>query len=231
VDVAYIRKVETTPGWVTVLEYHDVAPASPATQGNPYVMTPQALDRQMAEIAAAKKPALTAYQLAVALARHDVPHGSVIITFDDGYEGVYRYAYPVLRKYGFHATCFVIGIDAYVPSVGLGHMTVEQMRKLEAAGWDMESHSFDLHPPDPVDFGNAPAWFVERDLAVENDMLHRIGSPAVAFAYPGGVVTAENMEPVERDYLLAFTSGPVQGEAGSPWAWPRVTADQSSGRK
>ena len=31
----------------------------------------------------------------------------VIITFDDGYENNYTYAYPILKKYNFTATIFV----------------------------------------------------------------------------------------------------------------------------
>ncbi len=32
----------------------------------------------------------------------------IVITFDDGYEGNYYYAYPVLKKYGFKGTIFLI---------------------------------------------------------------------------------------------------------------------------
>ncbi len=27
---------------------------------------------------------------------------SVLITFDDGYEGIYNYAYPIIKKYNFY---------------------------------------------------------------------------------------------------------------------------------
>jgi peptidoglycan/xylan/chitin deacetylase (PgdA/CDA1 family) len=218
-DLAYIRRVETTPGWVTVLEYHDVRPDA---GGNPYVITPDELAHELQAVADAHRPVLTVYQLALALARHAVPWGAVVITFDDGYEGVYRYAYPLLRWFGYAATCFVIGIDTYVPEVGAGHLTLAQMRDLEAAGWDMESHSFNLHPPNAVNFSNAPPWYIRQDLSLEERLLHQAGSPAIAFSYPADALTRQNLSAVEGAYLLAFTSGPVPWLLGSPWAWPRV---------
>ena len=36
-----------------------------------------------------------------------LPQRSVVITIDDGYETVYRHAFPLLKKYGFPATLFV----------------------------------------------------------------------------------------------------------------------------
>lgn len=37
-----------------------------------------------------------------------VPANSVVITFDDGFKSFYELAYPVLRKYGLPATCFLV---------------------------------------------------------------------------------------------------------------------------
>jgi len=38
----------------------------------------------------------------------EFPHNSAVITVDDGYRDNYVYAFPVLKKYGFPATIFVI---------------------------------------------------------------------------------------------------------------------------
>ena len=38
-----------------------------------------------------------------------LPQKSIVITFDDGYQNNYTLAYPVLQKYNFHASLFVIG--------------------------------------------------------------------------------------------------------------------------
>ena len=38
----------------------------------------------------------------------NLPAKSVVITFDDGLKSVSRYAYPILKEYGFNATAFII---------------------------------------------------------------------------------------------------------------------------
>ena len=38
----------------------------------------------------------------------NLPAKAVVLTFDDGLKSVYRYAYPLLKEYGFSATLFVI---------------------------------------------------------------------------------------------------------------------------
>ncbi len=37
-----------------------------------------------------------------------IPEKSVLLTFDDCYQSVKRYAYPVLKAFGFHAAAFVV---------------------------------------------------------------------------------------------------------------------------
>ncbi|KOC55780.1 xylanase deacetylase [Clostridium botulinum] len=66
-----------------------------------------------------------------------VPKKSVVLTFDDGYKDNYETAYPILKKYGFKATVFVI-----TNCIDTGeYLTSEQLKELDKNGFDVQSHT------------------------------------------------------------------------------------------
>ncbi len=67
-----------------------------------------------------------------------LPPRSVVITIDDGYESVYRHAFPLLKKYGFAATLFV-----YTDFIGAADaLSFAQMQEMQRSGLvDIQSHS------------------------------------------------------------------------------------------
>ena len=70
-----------------------------------------------------------------------VPSKPVILTFDDGFEGNYQFALPILQKYGFKATFFVIVNKIGKPTM----MTWDQLSELKDAGMSVQSHTM-THP-------------------------------------------------------------------------------------
>ena len=70
-----------------------------------------------------------------------LPKNSILVTFDDGYEDNYKYAFPLLKKYNVKATIFLntayIGTDP-------GYMSWNQIREMYESGladFQLHTHS------------------------------------------------------------------------------------------
>ncbi|WP_256758490.1 polysaccharide deacetylase family protein [Cohnella sp. WQ 127256] len=79
-----------------------------------------------------------------------IPSNAVLITFDDGYETFYKYAYPILKEYKFPATNFVI-VKWVDEPFGRPKMSWDQMREMQKDGMSFYSHTYESHVYKPVD--------------------------------------------------------------------------------
>lgn len=70
-----------------------------------------------------------------------IPEKSVVLTFDDGYKNFNDIVKPILEKYGFKGTCFVIG--KHLTDDTESFLKLEDIRNTENA--EYYSHSQDLH--------------------------------------------------------------------------------------
>ncbi|WP_010237851.1 polysaccharide deacetylase family protein [Clostridium arbusti] len=68
-----------------------------------------------------------------------IPEKSVALTFDDGYEDNYTNVYPVLKKYGFKATVFVVTSSVDKDST---YLTSAQLKDMQANGVDIQSGTY-----------------------------------------------------------------------------------------
>lgn len=67
--------------------------------------------------------------------------GKVVLAFDDGLDGVWNYAKPIMDKYGFRG--IIYAIKNYVGDSSF--MTLDQLKTLYEIGWDIGTHgSVDL---------------------------------------------------------------------------------------
>ena len=215
---------------VLVLEYHAIVPAQCAH--NAYEVPVSAFARQMAQLHASGVPVVTARTLAAWMsAGAALPPLVAVVTFDDGYEGVYRYALPVLSRYHMPFTAFVIG-SAVRPSgpvypSGLARLTVAELRAMQATGLaDIESHTWNLHGNVPCPYNCASAPAIASDLAHENRFIRRTtGIAPIAFAYPGGMVSAAGLDEAKRFYQIAFIGEavppPAVWSSEARWLLPR----------
>ena len=96
---------------ITVLAYHHLEPQATGKHlTNSAILPIEEFNRHMKYLADNGYHTLSLDELLEFLAgRYEPPAHSVLITFDDGYESNYQYAFPVLAKYNFQAVIFVIG--------------------------------------------------------------------------------------------------------------------------
>jgi peptidoglycan/xylan/chitin deacetylase (PgdA/CDA1 family) len=148
-----------------------------------------------------------------------LPAKSVVLTFDDGYESYYRYAYPLLKKHAFPATVFL-----YTDFVGAGDaLTWPQMQEMTASGLvDIQSHSkthSNLIERAAGENDAAYAKRMEAEAKVPRDVIEkRLSNEVLTYAYPFGDVNDVVLEALARNrYRLAGTVTP----GGNPaWAQP-----------
>jgi peptidoglycan/xylan/chitin deacetylase (PgdA/CDA1 family) len=129
---------------------------------------------------------------------------AVILTFDDGYKSQYSNAKPILDKYGFKATFYIV--CNYVGSSG-NRMSWEEIKSLRQEGHDIASHTMNHD-----DLSKLPPQTVEYEVAQSKQCLLDQGINPKSFAYPfnGGSDDSNVLNIVASHYDLARTAtGPL----------------------
>ena len=146
-----------------------------------------------------------------------LPENPVLITFDDGYKDNYTTAFPLLKKYGFKATIFVVTSFLGQKSQ---YFTWEQAREMEKEGISIQSHTATHRSMTDLSDEQLRAELVESKKKAEEELGH----PVEYMAYPTGTYNLHIAEMVkEAGYKAAFTIkyGNVD-EASNIYALERV---------
>ncbi len=134
-----------------------------------------------------------------------LPEKPVMITFDDGYESVYEYAYPLLKQYGMKAVVSIIGYytDLYSKTeekhINYSHLTWTQLREMVESGvFEIQNHTYNMHG------NNTRRGLRKKDgeteeeycsaisadlLQVQNEVKRNLGIAPTTFTYPFGYIT------------------------------------------
>lgn len=225
----------TTPADIPVLCYHHLlleAEMSPLQKLNGAIVSVEKFERDMAYLKSKGVTTLTMTQLQAHLSgTWTAPENSVVITFDDGYQSVYRYAYPILKKYGFTASMFVVTstVEA-APAAWDPAVTV----KISWAEMNKAKNVFEYHPHSHALHGlsssGVPLALAVDEIALKADLQTATGLLADrgfnrtrVYAHPYGAHdTRADLVLNGFGYVMAFALGDAPASASDvPFALKR----------
>jgi len=230
-----VTEVATAPANIPVLCYHHLlleAEMSPLQKLNAAIVSVEKFERDMAYLKSKGVTTLTMAQLQAHLAGSwTAPENSVVITFDDGYQSVYRYAYPILKKYGFTASMFVVtGTVEAAPVAWDPSKTV----KISWAEMNKAKNVFEYHPHSHALHGLSSSGVplalaldeisLKADLQMATALLTDKGfNKTRAYAHPYGVHDARADQVLSGfGYVMAFALGDAPASASEvPFALKR----------
>jgi peptidoglycan/xylan/chitin deacetylase (PgdA/CDA1 family) len=172
-----------------ILLYHGVAPSNTKIDPGFLRVRPAAFRAQLELLLAAGYEFVTVAEFADRSGGHDPPPGLAALTFDDGMDDNHRVVLPILRERGVPATVYVttglIGKPNPWMASGSGArmMTVEELRDLVAAGFEIGAHTV-THPDlSQLDFESCLCEASESRVALERLLDVRIDTFAYPFCY------------------------------------------------
>lgn len=174
-------------GGITILSYHSLD-----DYNTPLSVSPRLFSAQMAAIASEGCPTFTMGRVAQYLvAKVPFPPRAVAITFDDGFANLATVGAPVMARYGFTGTVYIITgmvgrtthwTDRGVALPPVPLLSWRQIEEAQQSGIEIGAHS--------VTHGFLTQYTsseLEHELCHSKAQLEQmLGLPVSAFAYPQG---------------------------------------------
>ena len=166
---------------VPILTYHSIGYGKGS-----FFVTPENFTKQMEYIKKNGYEVITLDELVRGIKDKNVfKRNKVVITFDDGYKDDFEYAYPVLKRFGFGATIFII-----TDFMGKGSTGGEKkfLNWDEVIAMSKDKISFGSHTKTHFYLGviKDEEATVEEIVGSKKAIEQKIGMPADYFCYPGG---------------------------------------------
>ncbi len=201
---------------VSILGYHDFSERRGPTD---MIIRPDRFREQMEVLKRNEIPVVSLSDyLAWKRGEKDLPDPSVVITIDDGWEGTYEHAFPILREYGYPFSVFI-----YKNYIGGGgrSLSYEEVREMVAQGAELGSHSVshaDMTRSRGKGEAEYEAW-LRAELGDSMRFLREYFGSAVlpVFAYPYGKYNERVMDLAqEYGYELGLTVAPRKAAHSDP---------------
>ncbi len=181
-----------------VLMYHSVT----ARSSNALEVSAGTFERQMRLLREKRYRVVSFEEAAGMIAAREKPGRTVAVTFDDGYENNYTYAFPILSKYRIPATVFLIYSKVGTP----GYLSWDEIMEMQASGLvTFGSHTLSHRPLTEMDDAGRVREIVESKKLLEE----KLGRSVQSFSYPVGNYDATTRREVsEAGYTAAAATNP-----------------------
>ena len=183
-----------------IIAYHQITPGVPARDPWKLNLSVQKFERQMHYLYEHRYRCISLMELLqLSSNRKRQRERSVALTFDDGYENFFTVAYPVLSRYGFTATVFLITDYIGKRSTreyeeGIPFLNWEQIKYLKDNGITFGSHT--CKHPRLSQLSKAEVW---HEISYSKKYLEdRLGEKIQLLAYPHGDSNPEIQEMVKE---------------------------------
>lgn len=208
---------------VPVLMYHDIARPDGGPIYSGLFVRPRTFMRQLRWLARHRFKGVTLARVEAAWAgRARLPRRPIVISFDDGYRGVYEHAFRRLRRHRWPA---VLNLATGNLSFA-GGLSPRRVRRLLRSGWELASHT--IHHER---LRGASRAMLHTEVSGSRTFLRRLfGVPVRNFAYPEGRWDAHAVRAVRAaGYSGALGITPGLARPGERFHLDRIRVDDGDG--
>jgi len=189
-----------------ILAYHSLDDS-----GSVLSTSPRIFAEQMRILSELDADIVSINEISKRMIRADASKPMIAITFDDGFRNIHEHALPVLQRYRFPATVFLVtdycgGMNSW-PSQPLGIpyqalLDWNQIKEMSRAGIEFGSHTRTHRHLTTI-----PNREAEEELvSSKRDIEDAIGRPVDTFAYPYGSYDDRVKELARMHFMLACST-------------------------
>jgi peptidoglycan/xylan/chitin deacetylase (PgdA/CDA1 family) len=211
---------------VPVLMYHEVRVPPPGAPNPQLFVSASTFRAQAGWLARKGYTGVSMQQLREAWAgRRKLPRRPVVLTFDDGYDSVYRNAVPILKRLHWPGVLYLALGNTRNPD---GVSRTQVTRMVHDDGWELGSHT--INHLDLTTLGPAQ---LREETAGARDLIRRwFHRTPKDFCYPAGRFNATAVKAVRRaGYLTATTTEPGLAVPSQAYTLKRIRVEEAGGVK
>src|SRR3990167_4415278 len=201
-----IEAIKNTPtGFclnVPILMYHHIQPQSIATKKWQTALNVDTavFEFQMAYLTNTGYTTVSLDQLALALTNHQaLPPKSIVLTFDDGYEDIYTYAYPTIKKYQLKTNLMIpTGLME-----NIDYLTWSQLKEMSSSGL-VSAYN---HTWSHANLASVSQTKMESEVqTAQRQLTDNLGTSPKILAYPYGQISQNITNYLSQNGFLAAVS-------------------------